>query len=89
MKPEKLQAKLNSWVGQVEKQVKQMEKKLTRKIKMLEDKHELLRNQDNEKILNKSDSTSAFNDAPPMFSATHANPLSENEKLAMNGYNNT
>lgn len=31
--PERLQAKLNSWVDQVEKQVSQMEKKLTRKLK--------------------------------------------------------
>lgn len=37
-KADKLQTKLNSWVDTVEKQVKQIEKKLSRKIKILEEK---------------------------------------------------
>ena len=37
VKPEQLQTKLNKWVDQIEKQVKQMERKLTRKIKLLEE----------------------------------------------------
>ena len=36
MHPDRLQAKLNSWVEKLETQVKQMEKKLSRKVKSLE-----------------------------------------------------
>ena len=37
LKPDQLQEKLNEWVDQIEKQVKQMERKLTRKIKLIEE----------------------------------------------------
>ena len=36
VKPDRLQKKLNAWVDQIEKQVKDMEKKLTKKIHTIE-----------------------------------------------------